>query len=282
MTKLAWFISAFLVATTASAQATKPDWRPLFNGKDLSGWSTFLMGEGKDHDATHVFRLDADGVLHLYKDETAKPPIGYIATTQEFSDYHLRFQYKWGRPRAGAKPGARRNSGLLYHIHGPDGARLPAVVWPFCVQCQVQEQVSGEIVALGTSVSTTIDPAKKEKPTFKDASDAGLPFTSPQSNDPKLEAKIARAPSAKEIEGDWNTVEVIVRGDTATHILNGQVTARITGVTTPNLEDKSAPWVALTKGRIGFQGEGYEVLFRNVEIQPLSDASASTSPPTSK
>ncbi len=268
------------IATSAFAQTTQPAWRPLFNGKDLSGWSAFLQGEGKDRDATHVFQLDGDGVLHLYKDESPKPPIGYIATTQEYADYHLRFQYKWGRQRAGAKPGAHRNSGLLYHIHGPDGARHPAVVWPFCIQCQVQEQAAGEIVALGISVSTTIDPAKREKPTFEDASDGGAPFTSPQSNEPKLEAKIARAAGAKEIDGDWNTVEVIVRGDTATHILNGQVTARVTSATAPNLEDKSAPWLALTKGRIGFQAEGYEVLFRNVEIQPLSDASQP--PPSSK
>src|SRR5207248_8036512 len=139
--------------TTCAEQLT---WRPLFNGKDLSGWYTYLHGEGKDHDATHVFQAD-DGAIHLYKDPAeGKPVVGYIATNEEFSNYRLRFQYKWGRAPADAKPGAHRNAGLLYHIHGPDGSR-GSIVWPCCIQCQVQEGSTGEIVALGTSVTTTID-----------------------------------------------------------------------------------------------------------------------------
>ncbi len=85
---------------------------PLFNGRDLSGWYTFLQKHGKNSDPDHVITIE-DGAIHLYKHaaEGSTVVMGYIGTEKEYGDYHLRFQYRWGtkkfQPRLRAEAGRR-------------------------------------------------------------------------------------------------------------------------------------------------------------------------------
>src|SRR5271166_902690 len=76
---------------------TKERWIPLFNGRNLDGWYTFLQKHGKNSDPDHVITID-NGVIHLYKSarEGSEVVMGYIATEKEYGDYHLRLQYRWG------------------------------------------------------------------------------------------------------------------------------------------------------------------------------------------
>ena len=46
-------------------QADEP-WIPLFNGRDLDGWYTFLQKHGKNSDPDHVITIE-DNTIHLYK-----------------------------------------------------------------------------------------------------------------------------------------------------------------------------------------------------------------------
>ena len=65
---------------------------------------------------------------------------------------------------------------------------------------------------------------------------------------------------ARDVEkpvGEWNRMEVICDGEAITTILNGYVV---------NIGTKSS----LTRGKILFQSEGAEILFRKIEIRPLS------------
>ena len=61
---------------------------------------------------------------------------------------------------------------------------------------------------------------------------------------------------------DWNTVEVIVKDNTATHIVNGKTVAHMTSITTK--DGKPA-----TEGRIALQSEAAEMWYRNIEIKML-------------
>jgi hypothetical protein len=254
-------------AACAIAQTTQPtgDFKPLFNGKDLTGFYTYLKDDGKNNDPQTVFQVDADGTVHIYKDaaEGAAVPLGYFATEQEYSDYDLRFQYKWGTKRFGNRSKSRRDAGCLYHVTGPDGG--PNGVWPYSIECQVMENDTGDIYAVGTSVTTTIDPVKAKTPTFMEAAAGGVEYTSPRKI--KVNSRIIREPMA-EVQG-WNTVEIIVHGDSAVHIVNGHVNNRVMHATVPN-PDKPGEWLPLRKGRILFQAEGAEVYYRNIEIQPVA------------
>ncbi len=266
----------FAFSTFARAEKKEPGWTPLFNGKDFSGWYIISGQKPKNEDPTHLFQVH-DGMVHMYKDAEngSKQPSGYIVTEKEFSSYHLRFQYKWGGKKFQPKENARRDAGLLYHVIGKDG------VWPKSVECQIQEGDTGDIFTVSTRVTTTVDPKTTNvvseiftnaagvmrtnqtvRPKFMEMGDGGVVFVQGVSNNIR---RVIRNPE-NEREG-WNTVEVIVRGDSATHIINGKVNNRILHLE-QMVEDK---WVPLTKGKILLQQEGAEVFYRNIEIKMLAD-----------
>ncbi len=253
--------SLWSCATTKStAIANEPQWQPLFNGKDLTGFYTYLQQQGKNNDPDHIFQVH-DGMIHIYKDapDKTKQNFGYICTNEEHSNFHVRFQYKWGEKKFVPRDKDRRDSGFLYHCVGKDGAGNP---WPHSIECQVMENDTGDIFAISTCVSSTIDPAKPKAPQFMEPADGGIPYTKP----PKGDSRIARS-TMHEIDG-WNTVEVIVQGDSGVHIVNGKINNRWTNAMQPDPDNKGA-WIPLRHGKLLFQAEGAEVFYRNIEIQVL-------------
>ena len=133
------------------ARSAEPDgWTDLFNGRDLSGWYTFLQKHGKNHDPDGVITIE-DGAIHLYKHaaEGSTVVMGYIATEQEYGDYHLRFQYRWGKKKFQPRYALKRDAGLYYHLTGPDA------VWPRALQFQVEQTNVGDLIALFTGWSST-------------------------------------------------------------------------------------------------------------------------------
>src|SRR5262249_42294736 len=92
-------------------------WEPLFNGKDLTGWYTFLQQHGKNADPDHVVSVD-NGMIHLYRDapQGGHVVMGYIATENEYENYHLSLEYKWGKKTFEPRLAAPRDAGVYYHI----------------------------------------------------------------------------------------------------------------------------------------------------------------------
>ena len=132
---------------TGPAQAPAADgvrtMGPLFNGRDLTGWYTFLQKHGKNQDPDRVITIE-DGAIHLYKDapEGSHVVMGYIATEKEYGDYHLRLQYRWGGKKFEPRLKLKRDAGLYYHIIGPDA------VWPRGLQYQIEQTNVGDLIAL--------------------------------------------------------------------------------------------------------------------------------------
>jgi 3-keto-disaccharide hydrolase len=129
-------------------------WTPLFNGKDLTGWYTFLEKHGKNHDPDHVVTIE-DGAIHLYKHATEGSTVvmGYIGTEKEYGNYHIRFQYRWGTKKFQPRFKMKRDAGFYYHILGPDA------VWPRALQYQVEETDVGDLIALhGFQLDTWVSP----------------------------------------------------------------------------------------------------------------------------
>src|SRR5436309_1587242 len=76
---------------TAPPEAVSPkEVVRLFNGKDLTGLTTWLK-DGKRADPRKVFRVTA-GELHITGDG-----FGYVATQKAYRDYHLVVEYRWGK-----------------------------------------------------------------------------------------------------------------------------------------------------------------------------------------
>jgi hypothetical protein len=238
-------------------------WTPLFNGRDLSGWYTFLQKHGKNQDPDRVITIE-DGAIHLYKNapEGSNVVMGYIATEKDYGNYHLRLQYRWGDKKFEPRLKLKRDAGLYYHILGPDQ------VWPRALQFQIEQTNVGDLIALyGMQLDTTIDPkTRSEKmPTYLGGEQGGEAYVLGG----KGIAYLKRLAGEFERDG-WNTAEVIARGDSTTHILNGQVVSKGTGI---RLVDPNNPGVTrpITRGRIALEIEAAELYFRNVELRPLEE-----------
>jgi hypothetical protein len=265
------FLSNFWLQGRAAGADESTGWKKLFNGKDLDGWH-IVIGNPARADTNHLVQIH-DGMIHMYKDVPQGSPqlAGYIVTDKEYSNYHLKLEYKWGEKRFGGRAKARRDAGILYHIVGKDG------VWPKSVECQIQENDVGDIFTVNTRLLAQVDRPttnvvtltvtneagvvrtnKQIQPVYKPVEQGGIPFVQGIGDGIR---RVIRNPMAE--HDGWNTVEVIVRGDEATYIVNGKVNNHATKLQ-QRVNDQ---WVPLNKGRIALQLEFAEVLYRNVEIK---------------
>ena len=104
---------AILVLLAAGQASAADEWASLFNGKDLSGWETFLGTPpggkepvGRDRDPKGVFSVvEVDGKPAL---RISGDGLGGIATLKEYGNYHLELEFKWGDERFAPRQRATR------------------------------------------------------------------------------------------------------------------------------------------------------------------------------
>lgn len=227
------------------------DWQPLFNKKDLSGWKVILRGHEPGEDPEQIFQV-VDGEVHVYRDTPAGKamPFGVILTDQAYSSYRFRFEYKWGEKKFAPRTNSIRDAGLLFHVVGPEK------VWPMSVECQVQEGDTGDNFLVFTGGDAPVDASGKK---FQDAS-AGGTFKEFYNA-----GKVTRIVKSETLEHEgWNTVEVIVRGDTAIYLTNGTINNYVINLRAPL--GPEGEMVPLTSGRIALQCEWAELHYRNMEL----------------
>jgi hypothetical protein len=232
---------------------------PLFNGKDLSGLSTWLK-DTKREDPRKVFRV-TDGQIHISGDG-----FGYVGTTQAYQDYHLIVEFKWGKKTDGGK--FVRNSGVLLHATGPDGG---AGAWMSCIECQLAQGCVGDLIPIrGRDADNKVIPVQftSEVVLGKDNhprwSTGGKPqvFTGKQlwwsKHDPDFK-ELLDTRGKDDVEsklGDWTKVECVCRGKGIEVWINR---------TKVNECYDTFP----AAGRILLQSEGFELFVRTFELHPL-------------
>ena len=258
-------ILAACVLSSASAFAAsgpKPEndgWTPLFNGKDFSGWYTYLDSSGKNKDPKGVFKIE-NGMIHILdvpmsdgKTPDGKSYNGYLATNQDFSNVRIHAEYKWGVKRASE---GKRNSGLLYLAVGPDA------IYPTSLECQIEETDVGDLwIVNGASVTAFF--IAPSMPMYDDDMQAGTRVRSA----PGDSSRVLKSGDFENRDG-WNTVEVIIQGDRSTHLVNGRIVNSARDIQQPDPKNPSH-MIPLTSGRILLEAEGSEIWFRDIRIKPL-------------
>src|SRR5690349_18275079 len=104
-------------ATPAEEKKDDEGFTRLFNGKDFTGWKTFLSPKDADPDKTWSVQ---DGAIIC-----TGHPAGYFYTEKPYHNYVLRYDWKYVKPPEGKK--SSYNSGCLVHIQKHK-------VWPKCVE----------------------------------------------------------------------------------------------------------------------------------------------------
>jgi hypothetical protein len=257
-----------------------------FNGKDFTGLYTYLKGRGVRRQPDDVYRVE-DGMIHI-----SGQGLGYVATENEYRDYHLSVEYKWGNRDDGS--GNVRNAGVLVHATGPDGGagawmgRLPLVVpvapgvfcaWPLrllgawmsCLEVQLAQGCEGDLIVIrgkdengkvipvdiSSEVRVAEDGKTRWQPGGKRIRYSGRQFWWSR-HEPffkeKLDTRGKEDPASP--VGQWTRVEVICAGS--------RVTVKINGVTVNEAID-----VWPTHGKVLLQNEGNEIYYRNWKLSPL-------------
>jgi hypothetical protein len=248
-------------------QIKEHSWHKLFNGKDLSGWDSFLSTNDKEppflinQDPDKVIQV-IDGTIHFYKDQCPDSivPEGILYTTSEFANYRLRLEFKWGGKKYAQRKNRKPNSGLMFHVQQPSG------FWPTSIECQISEGSVGDIYAQNYAwFSTTLD-------SFVVDSFSGKSFPRYAENGKQFDyggnQTSMRLMNLRRFDNSdgWNTVEIIVKEDSATFIVNGQLSAKLWNIRfiPPNKPENARK---MNKGRIALQAEATEIIFRNIEIK---------------
>jgi hypothetical protein len=141
-------------------------------------------------------------------------PFGYMRTKDTYSDYKLHLEWRW--------PTEATNSGVFIHGQKPD------TIWLKTIECQLQAGNAGDFVCMnGADIRERTNKASR------------------------VVRKMA-ASNEKPV-GEWNTMEVLCRGNSIEVYING-------------LLQNKATESNVTSGHICLQSEGKDVEFRNVTV----------------
>jgi len=262
-----------------STPKDQEDWQPLFNGKNLEGWETYLAKPDKSLDVEGLPR-NADGT---YKEpyginndplgvfsvvtEDGKPAIrisgkvfGALTSKERWKNYHLQLQFKWGENQWPPRKNAKRDTGLLYYAFGAHGGADNS--WMKSQEFQIQHTDVGDYWGVGGGAMDIT--ARKTADNKSYIYDSGAPKISFGEG---LEAgrHCKKAANYENPHGQWNTLDLYTYGNTAVHVVNGHPVmvlhnSRYIG------DGQNHP---LTGGRIQLQSEGAEVYYRHIKLQSI-------------
>jgi ABC-type molybdate transport system substrate-binding protein len=233
------------------------DWRPLFNGRDLTGWTPKIRRHDLGDNYAGTFRV-RDGLLEVAYDgyDTFAEQFGHLFFAEPFSRYRLRIEYRFvGAQARDAPDWAARNSGVMVHSQAPE-TMLRDQDFPISIEVQFlgglgtgNARPTGNVCSPGTRLVY-----------------AGAPDTS----------HCIQSSSAT-IEGDtWVTADVLVLGDErVVHYIDGLPVIEYGGITygggSVNGHDPAAKpdGMPLTRGYVSLQSESHPIQFRRVELLNL-------------
>jgi hypothetical protein len=148
-------------------------------------------------------------------------PFGYLMTQQSYADFKLHVEYRW------YGTAEQMNSGIFVFKTGPDLFFLPKAV-----ETQLKKGSAGDFVLLSQATLNGLD-------------------------NPKNRSVKKQADSSEKPDGEWNSVDIVVKGNTLASSVNGVL--QNTG--------KDAYTDA---GQICLQSEGGPIEFRAITLEPLN------------
>ena len=150
-------------------------------------------------------------------------PFGYIRTDNRYRDYKLTVEWRFVKVAERAD-----NSGVFVHVQEPNH------VWPQCIENQGQYHHQGDFIFLG-----------------------GAKFKG--KNGPAQGMVKKQGPPQERTAGEWNTYEIVCRGDTVKNYVNGELMNQVEGC-------------SISSGAIALQSEGGEWELRRICVEPLPTA----------
>ena len=251
----------------------------LFNGHDLENWDTYLgrpqsvlevpyIDKDENGYYTEVFGLNNDPMeVFSVVEEDGMDVIrisGYIwgglITREEYENYHLHVEYKWGELKHPPREELPRNSGLCYHSVGEYG-----VFWTFWMrscELEIMEGGLGDFVRVDevyANIKAEYDNSLGS-PGYRYSTDGEITEVN------YSYYKVCASDDFEYANGQWNSIDLYTFNQEAIHMINDQIVIHAKDITEELYDEK----VPLTKGKIQLQSEGAEIFYRNIYIEPIS------------
>ncbi len=236
----------------------------LLKGGTLDQWYVWIKERGRDVDPKKVFTME-DGILHISGEE-----YGCITSNEEYANYHVLLEFKWGEITRAPRVDRARDSGFLIHSVGKDGGY--SGIWMNSLEVQMIEGGTGDFIVVGNgtdaySITSPVAPDKQATSYIYQAGGKFATATGGRFNwwgrDPDW-ADVKGFRGKEDVEnpvGEWNRLEVIAEGGAITVLLNGVVVNR-------------AVDCLPRKGRLQIQSEGAELFVRKIMLTPLDQPKA--------
>jgi len=278
------FISAsFLFHICNSQETKKEDWLHLID-TNLSHWDIWM---GAPHSSTKIegyakfedvrigtpigLNIDPKKVFSVITEN--KEPIlkitgeifAGLVTKDDYKNYHLTWQFKWGDKKWEPRLNKKRNSGILYHSVGQYTDFWN--VWMTSLECEVQETDCGDFITIGEGKTDV----KAKSPSIKTGNkyifDPSGELHDFSWNRPTFETGRCFKPGDPEKpHGQWNTMELICLDTVSLHILNGKVVM----IVKDGYANLNGTWQPMTAGKIQIQSEAAEIYYKQIKIKNIT------------
>jgi putative membrane-bound dehydrogenase-like protein len=217
-------------------------------------------------DPKDIWTIQPDGTLKV-----SGRGYGYVATKNDYRDYHLVIEFKWTDKTWGAREKKSRDNGILLHSYGPHGAY--GGTWMASIEAQIIEGGTGDILVLnpklpdGTELNTSLSAEfvldrDKEKRWKKGGPRQVVTKGRINWKDRDEDwADVKGFRGKNDVEsptGEWNRMECIAKGDTLQYFVNGVLV---------NEAFDCKP----SEGKVLLQTEGAEMIVRRYELWPLGE-----------
>ncbi len=255
--------------SAGSGGSSEDGWTPLFNGKDLTG---FTPAPGK----AALFAVDSlagEPAIHVYPTQAdqSNQDQATLRTNESYSSYVFHEEYKWGTKRFAGRATTDRDNGLCFHI-----CNDVTQVWPESIEFQLGSQawpgdwVSGNIFMLVNKTRAQWSFATMNNQEVYSATGTkkmiGAPASYYKALAPSPNLNKGGAGSAATPATEWNTIELTVHGSKdASYNVNGTVVNALSDMEC----QVGGTWMPLDHGPLALQAEFAEVYFRNIKIKVL-------------
>jgi hypothetical protein len=273
----------FLFVSCTSKKETSSEWTDLLD-VNLSQWRIYQSFENMGSNGRPV--LNADG--------TSPEPVGYdknkenvfsvikekdelilhingkiygcVFTKQDYRNYHLKLQYKFGTAKYPPRLDKAMDSGILYHSQGELGVDYWHS-WMLGQEFQVMEAGTDE------GVSGDYWPVANARIWIPASNENSSGYIyNPQADlvgfgSKNTSGHCAAGENYTSPAGEWTALELICYEGKSLHIVNGKVAMAL---------ENSAYWngtesIPLVEGKIQLQCESAEVFYKNIQIKEINE-----------
>lgn len=248
--------SAIILLVMGTLWAQTSQFSPLFNGKNFDGWYIKLSGSKDQTLINQTFGINTDsGWVHIMKglpdryDWGGGKVNGLMYTNKEYSKYVLRWEYKWGTKKMGTFDQWQWDAGVWVHCINDN-------IWPTALEYQIRydhtknDHYTGVIISTSTGYTYT----KNGKFAFPENGGVKTPYKVWDGLQ-GVQGVNGYTPE----ENRWTTNEIVVMG-------NEYILMKVNGKVKNYVVDTDA-----SKGKIAFQSETAEIMYRNIEIKEYTE-----------